>query len=66
MAHTSTLTNLPFLMKPVSAVTNRLRIFAHLLPTVAGMALDVLVKLASAAILSYQHWRISPLSLGMR
>jgi hypothetical protein len=60
-----TLNNLPFLRKTVSVVTSRLRIFIHFLPIVAGVVLDVLGN-QSAAISSHQHWRISPLSLGMQ
>jgi hypothetical protein len=37
-----TLTNLPFLRKSISVATSRLIIFTHLLPVVAGVALDVL------------------------
>jgi hypothetical protein len=39
---TLTLTNLLFLRKSASVATSRLRIFTLLLPTVAGIALDVL------------------------
>jgi hypothetical protein len=57
----------PFLRKSVSVATSRLRIFTLLLPIVAGVALDMYFrKPEGAAISSYKHWRISPLSLGLR
>ncbi len=62
-----TLINLLFLRKSASVATCRLRIFTLLLPIVAGVALDVLGnRKVQLFRYTYQHWRISPLSLGMR
>jgi hypothetical protein len=49
----------------ISAANSPIRIFTHLLLIVAGVALNVFGN-REVAILSCQHWWISPLSLGMQ